>query len=268
MSKNMEKMSNSKDWNPHAYLQFRNERTQASIDLVNRIRIDFIPQNIIDIGCGPGNSSQVLMSRWPQAKLLGLDSSKSMIEKARTDFPQHDWVQADASSFQSETKFDIVFSNATIQWIPDHDNLLRKFISLLSDRGILAFQIPLFNDMPVSKVIQQIAIDNRWRSRVECCRDLFTFHNYSYYYNKLSMSFDSVELWETHYIHVLDSHSAIIDWIRSTGLKPYLDNLENDDERKLFENMVLNEIKMKYQLQENGKVLFPFKRLFAIARKN
>jgi len=261
-------MNSSKDWNPHAYLQFRNERTQASIDLVNRIQIDFSPQNIIDIGCGPGNSSQVLMHRWPQAELLGLDSSKNMIEKAKSDLPQYTWIQADASSFQSEKKFDIVFSNATIQWIPDHDNLLRIFSSLLSDRGVLAFQIPLFNDMPVSKTIELVAIDNRWRSRVEHCRNLFTFHDYSYYYDRLSMNFDSIELWETHYIHVLDSHSAIIDWIKSTGLKPYLDNLENGDEKLLFENLMLNEIKKKYPLQENGKVLFPFKRLFAIAKKN
>ncbi|MBN1428716.1 MAG: methyltransferase domain-containing protein, partial [Anaerolineae bacterium] len=125
-------MDKRNDWNPELYMKFGNERTQPSIDLVNRIRPNKQPQSMIDIGCGPGNSSQVLTQRWPNARLVGVDSSPSMIEMARRDYPQHEWVLADASTFSPDGRFDIVFSNATIQWLPDHERLLARFCVMLS----------------------------------------------------------------------------------------------------------------------------------------
>lgn len=254
------------DWNPNLYMQFSSERTQPSIDLVAKIN-SVEPKSIIDVGCGPGNSTQVLVKRWPEAKTTGLDSSSAMIEKAARDYPNQEWIVADALIYNPGTEYDIVFSNAAIQWIPNHENLLKKFYGMLSDTGLAAVQIPLFWDMPLGRIIYEAAKDSRWKERMEGVSDLFTIHDYSFYYDHLASLFISIDIWETHYFHIMDSHIAIIEMMRSTGLKPYLSKLDNDADRNQFEKKVLAGIEKAYQKQKNRKVLLPFKRLFFIGYK-
>ena len=253
------------DWNPEQYLKFNKERIQPSIDLVTRINFDK-PDSIIDIGCGPGKSTQILVSRWPEARITGLDNSPAMISKAKLDYPVQNWVLADAGKDKIDGKFDIVFSNATIQWIPDHSGLLKIFNNILSDKGLIAVQVPLFWDMALGKSILKIANESPWRSITKGVTELFTMHDYSFYFDNLSEMFHSIDIWESHYIHIMDSHQSILEMIRSTGLKPFLERIP-DGEKDLFENLVFKEISNDYQFQKNGKVLFPFKRLFFIARK-
>jgi len=254
-----------KDWNPELYLKFDKERTQPSIDLVSRIDFDK-PEKIVDIGCGPGNSTQILVLRWPDSQIIGIDNSPAMIEKARKDYPKQEWRILDAGTDAINEKFDIVFSNATIQWIPDHSKLLKKFHDLLSDKGLVAVQVPMFWEMPLGKAILRITANHRWNTVIKGAIEVFTIHDYSFYYDTLSELFNSIDIWETDYIHIMDSHLSILEMIRSTGLRPFLDRLETDSDKKEFENMVLMEIKKDYPLQRNGKVLFPFKRLFFIAK--
>ena len=254
------------DWNPELYLKFDKERTQPTIDLVSRINFEK-PKRIIDVGCGPGNSTRVLTKRWPDAIVTGIDNSPAMIEKARKDFPKQEWRILDASKDEIEGEYDIVFSNAAIQWIPDHLNLFKKFYKILSEKGLFAVQIPLFFDMPIGKAIARIAKDDRWSLKTEEVIKLFTIHDSKTYYDYLSGLFTSVEIWESDYIHIMDSHFSILEMMRSTGLKPYLNKLESDELKKEFEDEVFNDIKKDYPLQKNGKVLFPFKRLFFIAVK-
>jgi trans-aconitate 2-methyltransferase len=255
------------DWNPDLYLQFRSERTQPSIDLIARINL-VKPKSIIDIGCGPGNSTQVLVNRWPKAKITGLDSSSGMIKKAKHDYPNQEWIAADASTYEPEIKYDIVFSNAVIQWIPNHVNLLKRFNGMLSNSGLVAIQIPLFWDMPLGKIINYTSKDSRWKKKMGGVSDLFTIHNYSFYYDQLSEQFNSIEIWETQYLHIMNSHLSILKMMRSTGMKPYLDKLDNDSEINMFEKEVLREIENAYLKQKNGKVILPFKRLFFIGYKS
>jgi len=191
-----------------------------------------------------------------------------MIERAKGEHPQHKWILADASTFSTDVKFDIVFSNATIQWIPNHADLLTRFCDMLSGQGILAIQIPQFRDMPLGKAIGKVAQKDRWKKQTAHCSDLFTYHDYGFYYDELSRHVDLVEMWETHYLHVLESQQAIIEWIRSTGMKPYLDSLDNDAARADFERDVLTKVEKDYLQQEDRKVLFPFKRLFFIGYKH
>lgn len=256
-------MTPVQDWNPELYLKFADERTQPAIDLVSRIVPRGEPTAIIDIGCGPGNSGVVLRRRWPNARFLGIDNSPAMIEKASTDYPEQRWQIADAAVFRSETKYDIVFSNATIQWIPDHDSLLERFIALLSDHGVLAVQMPLFNTMPIARIIAQTAHGLRWREKTAKCSSVFTYHDPGFYYDVLSSLLGTVQLWETRYCHALDSHEAVLEWIRAAALKPYLENL-NDDEKGAFEREVLAGVRRDYPAQKNGTVLFPFHRLFMV----
>ena len=249
------------DWKPDLYMKFKSERTQPSIDLASKI--DFIePKSIIDIGCGPGNSTQVLANRWPDAAITGIDSSAAMIEKAKQDYPDQTWVKADISLYAPVETFDIVFSNAVIQWIPDHAALLTKLKMLLSDNGVLAVQLPLFYDMPLGIILESVGRDSRWQEKTRGVSDLFTFENYSFYYDVLSGIFNTVEMWVTDYLHILDNHMSIIEMMRSTGLKPYYERLTSNSEKTEFENAVLEEIITPYPVQKNGKVLLPFKRLF------
>jgi trans-aconitate 2-methyltransferase len=257
---------NKPDWNPELYLKFDRERIQPSIDLVSRIRLDN-PEKITDIGCGPGNSTQVLVQRWPNAMILGMDNSPSMIEKARIDYPEQHWKIMDAGKDEIMEKYDLVFSNATIQWIPDHVALIHRFYGMLGDKGVLAVQIPLFWDMPLGKAIERIAGEDRWKELTAGVKDLFTIHDCSFYYSQLTFLFPTIELWESSYMHILESHSSILEMIRSTGLKPYLERIEKTDDRKIFEDEVMQEIINDYPLQQDGRVIFPFRRLFFIAYK-
>jgi len=254
------------DWNPQLYLKFRNERTQPSIDLVNRIQLQH-PKRIIDIGCGPGNSAQILLNRWPKSDIIGLDNSIKMIEQANKDYPEQKWILGDASTLNTENKFDIVFSNATLQWIPNHETLIPNLFNLVNDGGVLAVQIPRFENMPLHTAIQNTAKTERWKIYTKNCEERFTFHDYKFYYDLLAKISNRIEMWETSYIHIIDSHIALIEWIRSTGLKPYLENIPTKEERLLFENDLLVECKKYYQLQRNSKLLFSFIRLFFIAYK-
>ncbi len=253
------------DWDPGLYLKFGRERIQPSIDLVSRIDYDR-PSKIIDIGCGPGNSTRVLFSRWPGAKITGADNSPAMIEKARMDYPDQTWILFDAGNDEMDEQFDIVFSNAAIQWIPDHENLLGRFASFLETDGVLAVQVPLFWDMPVGKSLLKIADNPRWRTATAKVKDSFTIHDPHTYFDLLSRHFRTIDMWMTDYMHVMESHQSILEMIRSTGLKPYHERLSDTSLRQDFETEVLESITEEYPPQLNGEVLFPFRRLFFVCR--
>jgi trans-aconitate 2-methyltransferase len=254
------------DWDPESYLRFANERTQPSIDLVSRIRLES-PRAVIDIGCGPGNSTQALRRRWPKCDILGLDYSEAMIAKARLDYPNERWMVGDAAKFDAKERYDLVFSNATLQWIPRHEELLPRLFSGAAKGGALAAQIPMFRSMPINIAIETVAGRSEWRQYTASCAGQFTYHDAGFYYGILAGLSEKVDLWETSYVHVLDSYEALIDFCRSTALKPYLERLPSDEARERFEDELLAECKRRYSLQGNGKLLFPFDRLFIMAYK-
>jgi trans-aconitate 2-methyltransferase len=254
------------DWNPEHYLKFNKERIQPSIDLVSRINLKE-PKRIIDIGCGPGNSTQILKQKWANSEIVGIDNSPAMIEKAKSDYPDQNWILLDAGNDEIPGKFDLVYSNATIQWIPEHYKLLKKFKELLNDNGVLAIQVPLFLDMPIRQAISQVSRMEAWKNKTNNVDSVFTIHSYQTYYDYLSELFSGTEMWKCSYMHIMESHQAILDMIKSTGLKPYLEKLENEEEKQHFVTQVLEITKEKYPLQKNGKVIFPFERLFFTATR-
>lgn len=139
---------------------------------------------------------------------------------------------------------------------------------MLSNKGLIAIQIPLFWDMPLGKIIKNTADEGRWKHQLEGVSNLLTIHDYPFYYDCLSDLFTSIQIWETQYLHIMDSHESILEMMRSTGLKPCLEKLEADLDKKEFEGEVLEQIRMAYPIQKDGKVLLPFKRLFFIGRKS
>ncbi|HMN29736.1 MAG TPA: methyltransferase domain-containing protein [Caldilineaceae bacterium] len=253
------------DWNPELYLRFNQERTQPAIDLLKRIDIH-APQKILDVGCGPGNSTRPLAQRWPEAHVFGIDSSVAMIEKAKADYPTSQWAVMDALDIRYANQFDIVFSNAVIHWIPDHESLIRRLVQALTEQGVLAIQMPLYHEMPVYALVDQLYHEMFPESRF-AIGSVFNFHSADYYYDLLSQLPCAFSLWETSYIHVMTSHQQIVDMIKSTGLKPYLDEIRDDAQKTDFANAVLYNLPAIYPRQRDGRVLFPFKRLFLIAGK-
>ena len=257
----------SNDWKPDLYLRFKKERTQASIDLTARIKLES-PKNIIDIGCGPGNSTQILAHRWPEAKILGIDSSPAMIQKAKEEFPLQDWAEMDAANLHLPNKFDLVFSNAAIQWLPDHDKLLADFWKVINTNGALAVQIPLYHLMPISSIVEETAKSDKWNDAFKTLVTKLTINEAGYYYDVLSRFTDNISIWESRYQHVMNSHSEIFEMLRSTGIKPYLERLSNDREKEEFAAIVIEKMAGFYPVQKDNKVLLPFNRLFFIAYKN
>ena len=250
-------------WNSGQYLKFQRERTQPAIDLAARIAPDGV-RKVLDVGCGPGNSTRVLADRFPRAAILGVDSSEAMIETARADHPALRFALCDAARDLGglDRDFDVVFSNACIQWVPDHPKLLRELLGLLRPGGVLAIQTPMNHDEPIHQIIEELT-SGKWKGAFENPR---IFYNLSpgRYFDLLDDIAADFTLWRTAYLHVLDSHAAIMEWYRGTGLRPYLQALPAE-EAAAFERDVFERVAAAYPAQRNGKVIFPFPRFFILA---
>lgn len=254
------------DWDSRQYLKFGNERTQPAIDLVNRIQIEN-PQKILDIGCGPGNSSEVLARRYPRANVLGIDSSPDMIEAAKNNHPNIQFILCDASKDLPTLgqNFDIVFSNACIQWIPNHDKLLKNMMNILKSGGALAIQTPMNYQEPIHQIIKQVTTSEKWAAKFQNPRIFYNLMQREYY-DLLSDIASDFYMWQTTYFHRMKSHRDIVEWYRATGMRPYLDTLSEDDKGK-FEKDVSDELIRTYPKQKNGEIIFRFPRFFFIAIK-
>ena len=251
-------------WDPGEYMRFGDERTRPSVDLAARIAVES-PARVIDLGCGPGNSTRVLKSRWREALVIGLDSSPDMVEAARADQPEGEWVLSGIEDWSADEPFDVVFSNAALQWIPDHGALVERLFANVASGGALAFQIPSATFAAVQTLIRGVAIDGPWASRMTGPLGELTMEAPGHYYDHLAPLARSVDIWETEYSHVMDSAPAIVEWIASTGLRPFLAALETEDETQSFLAELHARVAQTYPVQRDGRVLFPFKRTFVVA---
>lgn len=251
------------DWNPQLYLKFKKERTQPVYDLIARIELE--PKKILDIGCGPGNSTAELVSRFPEAEITGIDYSGAMIERAENECPGAKFLVCDAGGDMSGLgTFDLVFANASLQWIPDHERLFKKIFSMLRKNGAIAFQIPQFDLMPAARAIDAAASLPEFRGFFENFSSGMVYYSDKFYYDIASSFCGEVFMWSTEYYHVLDSHEAMVEWFKSTALRPYTDKLPKESLRSFFLK-IQEKLQKCYPRQKNGKVLLPFKRLFILA---
>lgn len=251
-------------WDADQYLKFQQERTQPAIDLAARVRLES-PERIVDVGCGPGNSTAVLASRFPEADLRGLDSSADMLETARASNGEIHWFQADITSWEPDEKYDLIFSNAVLQWVPDHQAIFPRLVSFLKPEGALAVQLPAHFGSPLHQCVVEVSELPEWKEATTNARRRLATESRSFYYDLLAPVVSQIDLWETEYIHIMESVEAILEWFRGTGLRPYLEALPDDDQRVRFETELLARYRDAYSTQANGKVLFPFRRLFLVA---
>lgn len=254
-------------WNPAQYLRFGEERTRPCRDLAERVMIPS-PRTIIDLGCGPGNSTAVLAERWPDAEITGLDNSAEMIAAARKQYPRMQWITADIAAWGNEKgdAFDLVFSNAALQWVGAHDAIFRGLFARLRPGGALAVQIPANWDAPAHREMRALASSPVWAERMAGAhRADWHSEGVGHYYDLLDPIAARLDLWETEYVHVMDSVDGIVEWYRGTGLRPFLEALDSESERKNFTTEYADRIRPFYPPRANSKVLFPFRRTFVIA---
>jgi trans-aconitate 2-methyltransferase len=205
-----------------------------------------------------------LHQRWPDADITGLDSSADMLATAKKTYPQWQWLHADASTWVPPDRFDLIFSNAALQWVPNHAEVLPRFLGQVSQPGALALQMPVHFQSPVHQHILEIARDPLWEQQTRQAAHALKVERPSFYYDLLQPLTARLDLWETEYLHILDGPGAILDWIRGTGLRPFLEALARE-QRSRFEERLLAGVTQAYPRQKDGRVLFPFRRLFLVA---
>jgi trans-aconitate 2-methyltransferase len=254
-------------WNPQQYLKFADERARPCRDLAARVEI-WRPLRIIDLGCGPGNSAEVIAQRWPDAAITGLDSSPAMIESARAIRPEYEWRAGDIAEWAASTgeRFDMVFSNAALQWVGDHATLFPRLFEHVETGGALAVQAPGNYDGAAQCAMRELAAEPGWRAWFPLgrAREWHT-HDLDFYYDALAAHAARLDLWATEYWHCMASAEAIIEWYKGTGLRPYLDAISDPMERERFLAEYLERIRPAYPPRGDGSVLFAFRRIFIVA---
>lgn len=248
-------------WDDAQYLKFGDQRTRAARDLLARVPLADA-KVVIDLGCGPGNSTALLHERWPAARITGVDSSPQMLARARQDAPDLQWVCADAASFQPERPADLLFANALFHWVPDHPTLFPALIGRLAPGGALAVQMPHSFDEPSHRLMRethaQLFPDRPPPAGAAPVGDA------AFYYDLLAPRVTALDVWRTTYEHVMADGGAIVEWVKGTGLRPFLDDL-TADEGAAFLAAYRRAIDAAYPARSDGKRLFSFPRLFLVA---
>lgn len=248
-------------WDDSQYLKFADERTRAAQELLRRVPVQSA-RRVVDLGSGPGNSTGLLRERWPDARLTGVDSSPEMLERARRDHPKIEWLQADAAAYVAREPVDVLFANALLQWIPDHARLIPVLFEQVAPGGALAFQVPNNFEEPSHRLMRDTA--GPWSARTALVRAANPVEPAAVYYDLLAAQASSVDIWQTTYEHVMASAPAIVDWVKGTGLRPFLEVL-TDEERPEFLAAYTRGIDAAYPPRSDGKRLFSFPRLFVVA---
>lgn len=255
-------------WNPGAYLTYSSERTQPFIDLLNRTRLPN-PARIVDLGCGPGNGMPVLRRLWPGAQILGIDSSANMLQRAReatANDPNIHYQHSDIRHLDLAPRADLMVSNAALQWIPEHRQLLGQFQRNIAPGGVLAIQIPGNFDAPSHRLLAEFAAKEPYREHVDPAAMLQPTAKVSDYMHDVAATGWTVEGWETDYHHVLQGEDPVYDWIAAAAARPVLQGLPTDL-RTRFTTEYKAALREAYPRTSLGTIL-RFRRRFFIARRS
>ncbi|HVY37008.1 MAG TPA: trans-aconitate 2-methyltransferase [Polyangia bacterium] len=250
-------------WDDAQYLKFGDQRTRPARELLSRVPLEGAAR-VVDLGCGPGNSTALLRARWPEARVTGVDNSEQMLARARQDDPSVEWVCADAAAYVPARPADLLFANAVFHWVPDHARLFPSLMERLTPGGVLAVQMPESFDLPSHRLMREVrAAVAQGRTVAGAAAPV---GDAAFYYDLLAPRASAVDIWRTTYAHVMPDADAIVEWVKGTGLRPYLDDLEGDA-RAAFLAAYRHGIESAYPARIDGKRLFPFPRLFIIAAR-
>jgi len=255
------------DWNPQLYRQFEAERTRPALELIARIESED-PRQVTDLGCGPGNSTEGLFERYPQAVVTGIDSSEAMLDNARQRLPQCRFSRDDITLWQPALAPDIIYANASLQWVPDHEVLFPRLFSMVAAGGSLAVQMPDNRQEPSHREMRRVADEGPWHDQIgEAAQVRVKTLSAAEYYDLLAPHAERLDIWRTTYFHIMPSAESIVEWVRATGLRPFLDPL-TDEQKPAFLKDYLRAIEKAYPARADGRVLLAFPRLFIVARKS
>lgn len=252
------------DWNAEQYLKFETERTRAACDLLSQIPLQD-PRGVVDLGCGPGNSTALLAARWPHGDVTGVDTSADMLRRARERLPGHKFIEANVAHWSPPAGTDVLFANAVFQWVPDHLKQLGRLLGALGPGGAIAVQMPDNTEEPSHLMMREVAHQGPWRHALaDAAKMRDGLPKPGAYYDALQPLCSRLEIWHTIYNHVLDDATAIVEWVKGTGLRPFIDPLD-PPQRKAFLAEYTARIAASYLPQADGKVLLRFPRLFIVA---
>lgn len=251
-------------WDPAQYLRFGDYRLRPALDLMARIALE-APRVIYDLGCGPGNATRLLRQRWPEAEITGVDGSADMLAKARASDPAVTWQQADLNTWRPEALADLLFSNATLHWLDEHERVFPRLMACLKRGGVLAVQMPDNFAAPTHTLIGEIVRGGNWREQLEPALRPHPVLAPAAYHDILVAHASELDIWQAIYLHVLEGEDPVVEWTKGSVLRPVLDRLQGEEERKAFLRAYGAGIRRAYPRRADGKTLLPFRRLFIVA---
>lgn len=255
-------------WDPERYLAHADERARPFVDLVARVGAS-APRQVVDLGCGAGNLTALLARRWPDASVVGVDSSPEMVAAARAaDLPGVRFEAGDVRTWTPARPADVVVSNAVLQWVPGHLGLLPRLVEHLAPGGWLALQVPGNHDEPSHALRRELAAEPTYSAYTAGVAEPFA-HDPATYLDALAALGCEVDAWETTYLHVLHGPDPVLSWISGTGARPTLQALP-DELRRRFEDELRDRLRTAYPARDQavgGGVVLPFRRVFAVARR-
>ena len=248
-------------WDPKTYLAFGAERTRPAADLLARVPLAS-PRRVADLGCGPGNSTALLRARWPDAEIDGIDVSPEMLRDARKAGVDARFIEADLASWTPDAPYDVIYSNAALQWLGEHETLLPRLRSYLAPGGVLAVQVPRNFEERCHVLIREAVADPRWADKLKDVRDWWNVLAPERYYDLLAPG-AAIDMWETRYFHILEGKDPVFHWMMGTGLRPYAAALEGDAKGAFLEHY-RGLLAKAYAPQADGKIVHRFLRLFFV----
>lgn len=252
------------DWNPSLYMRFMDERTRAARDLLDRVPLE-TPKLVYDLGCGPGNSTELLARRFPEAGLIGVDTSDAMLAHARALVPKARFCRRDIADWSPESAPDLIFSNAALHFLPNHHKLIPHLASTLAPGGVFAAQMPSTANESSHALMRMVAAEGPWSSRlVPVAKTQPLIAAVDDYYEWLQPLSSAIELWMTTYVYTFGDAASVADFFAGSALQPFLERL-SDDERCAFVGRYREGLKEAYPARSDGKVLLPYPRLFMVA---
>lgn len=253
------------DWSAAQYTKFEQERNRPIADLLTQIPTETL-NKAVDIGCGPGNSTELLASYFPNIKdISGIDNSSDMIKAAQQRLPHFHFEIADISTWEGKGHYDLIFANASLQWVPDHQALFPAMLKKLNAGGTLAVQMPDNFNEPAHVLMRSVAANGTWASRLKDASKRIARADAGWYYQMLRSKVSTLNIWRTTYFHSLSGgHEAIVEWFKGTGLRPYLNALDEAEQAEFLKKYT-QELAGAYPKYEDGTVLLPFPRLFIVA---
>ena len=255
-------------WDPDVYALYRAYRERPALDLLTALPRDLQPEQIWDLGCGAGEQAALLAARHPAATVHGLDSSAEMLDRAGKLGTRVAWVLGDIDTFAPARPVDLLFTNAALQWVGDHPALFRRLTGTLAPRGVLACQMPVVTPVAWRESLNHIIATGPWAGRLASVQSVHPTHDARDYYDWLAPLCPDIDIWTTTYLHALHGQDPIVDWTLGTSLRPYLEALIDPAEKAAFLDAWRARLANDYPRRADGVTLFPFTRMFILARRD